>query len=140
MSNSPTAETDTPCNCPKPDSLPFAATEENVLKMKEWLLNRYASTFNKCTHQRLPMMSGPPIKLNMDPDAPPTAVHTPTHFQSLNKYCIRDTHHTLSPFQQARSIPPNRYQTLTNAWNEYHSVPVKEENKHLLTFTTEFNR
>ena len=72
MSNSPTAKTDTSCNFPKrvqpltkPDSLLMAVTEENAPKIKEWLLNRYASsTFNK----QLPIMSGLPIKLNMNPD------------------------------------------------------------------------
>ena len=48
-----------PCGCPShekppplPDKLPFPATEENVGKMKQWLLDRYASsTFNRCPHR-----------------------------------------------------------------------------------------
>ena len=189
-----------PCGCYKrqqpptrPKSLPFAPTDENIPKMREWLINRFSSsTFNKCTHQRLPMMSGPPIKLNINSNVKPSAVHTPApiplhwreavkrqldedvrlgviekvepntattwchraiwtrkpdgsprrvvDFQSLNKHCVRDTHHTIPPFQQARSIPPNTYRTVTDAWNGYHSVPVYSEDKHFLTFITEFGR
>ena len=73
-----------PCGCPrhslppeKPDSLPFAPTEENVDKMKLWLLNRFASsTFNRCPHQPLPMMKAEPIKIHIDPDATPKPVYT----------------------------------------------------------------
>ena len=46
--------------------------------MKEWLLSHYASsTFNKCPHQPLPGMTGPAIRLRVDPKATPKAVHTP---------------------------------------------------------------
>ena len=47
--------------------------------MKQWLLDEYApSTFNKCPHQRLPFMNNdPPMEVFIDPDATPTAVHTP---------------------------------------------------------------
>ena len=76
-----------PCGCllrqsppERPTELPFAAIEANNEKMKQWLLERYAaSTFNKCPHQPLPMMEGPPIKLNVDPTATPVAIHTPAH-------------------------------------------------------------
>ena len=73
-----------PCGCPThkkppphPDRLPFPATEENIPKMRQWLLDRYASsTFNRCPHQRLPLMDVPPIAIHIDPDATPTVVHT----------------------------------------------------------------
>ena len=188
------------CDCPKrqqapprPTELPFEPTEENTPRMRQWLLDRYAgSTFNRCPHQPLPMMSGPPIRIHMDPNAAPTVVHTPASipihwrekvkeqldadvalgviekvepnvpttwchraiwvrkpdgsprrvvdFQSLNKHCLRDTHHTVPPFQQARTIPHSTYRSVTDAWNGYHSVPVREEDRHLLTFITEFGR
>ena len=168
----------------RPDTLPFEPKEENTKKMKGWLLARFGdSTFNKCPHQTLPMMTGPPIKIHIDPTAIPVAVHTPAltpihwcdeikeqldtdvrlgvttwchraiwtrkpdggprrvvDLQSLNLHCIRDTHHTVPPFQQARTIPPDTFRTVTDAWNGYHSVPVCEENRHLLTFITEFGR
>lgn len=164
-----------PCGCAirskhptRPESLSFSPLPENTEKMKQWLINRYAaSTFNKCLHQSLPMMSGPPIKINIDKDAPPTAVHTPAtipihwrqevedqltrdvnlgviekvppntpstwyhraiwtrkpdgsprrvvDFQSLNRHCIRDTRHTIPPFQQAQTIPLSTYRTVTDA-------------------------
>ena len=55
--------------------LPFACILANNQKMREWLLNRYASfTFNKCTHQLLPEMTGPPLKIHIDLDAIPKAI------------------------------------------------------------------
>ena len=73
------------CKCPErekpretPTALPFAATEANRGKLEEWILNHYASsTFNVCEQQQLPMMTGPPLKLILDKDASPKAVHTP---------------------------------------------------------------
>lgn len=177
----------------RPTYLPFEATMENNGKMKQWLLDRFASsTFNKCPHHPLPMMTGPPIEINIDPLASPTVVHSPApipihwrdeikkqldddvnlgviekvepnspstwchraiwtrktdgsprrvvDYQSLNRHCTRDTHHTVPPFQQARMIPPNTYRSVTDAWNGYHSVPVRKEDRHLLTFITEFGR
>ena len=68
-SGDPHTGSESQCKCPKremppplPDRLPFECIPENNERMKEWLLNRYASsTFNKCTHQQLPAMDGPPL-------------------------------------------------------------------------------
>lgn len=79
---------DSSCNCPRrgeepppmPTSLPpgLQATEDNVPALKEWLLDYYGSTaFNVCEHQPLPMMKCEPLKLYVDPDAKPVAVHKP---------------------------------------------------------------
>ena len=65
------------CTCPKrekpppkPKTIPYPPTPENHEKIKSWILNRYrASTFNTCENQPLMRMSGPPLKLNLDPDA-----------------------------------------------------------------------
>jgi hypothetical protein len=75
-----------PCSCPVrelppagPVPLPCAATKENLPKMKQFLLDRFApSTFNVCEHQPLPLLKGsPPLELHVDPTARPIAVHTP---------------------------------------------------------------
>ena len=74
------------CGCPerslppgRPAKLPFPACPENAEKMKKWLGDRYASsTWNKCTHQVLKGVTGPPLKLHVDPDAKPKAVHVPS--------------------------------------------------------------
>ena len=34
----------------------------------------------------------------------------------------------------------NTYKTVTDAWNGYHSVPLREEDRHLSTFITTFGR
>ena len=71
------------------------------------------------------------------PDGSPRRV---VDFQALNKHCLRDIHHTVPPFQQSRVIPPSTYKSVTDAWNGYHSVPVCVEDRHLLTFITEFGQ
>ena len=190
----------TKCECPLREpppppstTLPFAPTEENVPKLKQFLLNRYkGSTFNTCTHQPLPLMTGPPLKLMIDESAKPVAHHTPipvplhfqeqvkadldrdvalgvlepvpvgdpvtwchrmvvcakkngkprrtVDFQPLNKFATRETHHTPSPFFQARSVPQNTKKTVFDAWNGYHSVPLCPEDYHLTTFITPWGR
>ena len=60
--------------------------------------------------------------------------------QPLNQHAIRETHHTQSPFHQARSVPPGTLKTVFDAWNGYHSVPLKREDQHLTTFITPWGR
>jgi len=60
--------------------------------------------------------------------------------QPLNSHAIRETHHTQSPFHQARSVPPGTLKTVFDAWNGYHSVPLEEDDKHLTTFITPWGR
>ena len=86
-SNQPHTDTsDTPiCDSPKrslpppiPTELPFSAISENREKLQQYLLDYYKlSTFNVCEHQPLPLMTGPPLRIMIDEDAEPIAVHTP---------------------------------------------------------------
>ena len=61
-------------------------------------------------------------------------------FQALNRHATRETHHTPSPFHQARSVPPGVKKTVLDAWNGYHSVPIRPEDRHLTTFITPWGR
>ena len=61
-------------------------------------------------------------------------------FQPLNKYATRETHHTQSPFVQARSVPNNTKKTVLDAWNGYHSVSLHEDDRHYTTFITPWGR
>ncbi|GFO32369.1 transposon ty3-i Gag-Pol polyprotein [Plakobranchus ocellatus] len=184
------------CHCPPrqtppplPTSLTVPATEENREKLERWLLDYYkSSTFNVCEHQKLPMMSGPPMRLIIDDDATPVAHHTPipvpihweekvkagldqdvrlgviepvpigtpvswchrmvvcakksdkprrtVDLQTLNHHTTRETHHTQSPFHQARMVPPNTRKTTFDAWNGYHSIALDPKDRHLTTFIT----
>jgi hypothetical protein len=188
------------CDCPqrsatpdRPKSLPFPPTPENNDKMREWLLDHYASsTFNTCPHRPLPCMSGPPIEIHMVEPAIPRACSTPApvplHWQKrvyedllrdealgviekvpygvpvswchrmvvtrkhdgtprrtvdlspLNKHCKRETFAAEAPFRLARRIPGQTWKTVTDAWNGYHSVPLRESDRHLTTFITPFGR
>ena len=58
----------------------------------------------------------------------------------LNKFCRRETHATESPFHLARRIPPNVWKSVCDAWNGYHSVPLRKCDRHLTTFITPFGR
>ena len=192
----PDSSISTDCQCPRrqlppppPVKLPFPPTEENIQKLERWLLDFYKnSTFNVCEHQALPMMSGPPLRLMIDPAATPVAKHKPipipihwqddvyagleqdcrlgviepvpvgtpvtwchrmvvcakksgkprrtVNLQALNDHAIRETHHTESPFHQARAVPSNTYKSVFDCWNGYHSIPLHEEDQHLTTFIT----
>ena len=173
----------------RPDQLPFEPCPENVPKMKQWLLKRYAnSTFNKCPHKPLPEMKGPPVKFHIDPKAVPVNLckpaPVPLHWQEqvldelnrdvalgvlervpygqptewcfrmvvtrkkdgsprrtvdlspLNKFCLREAHSSRSPFQLARSVPHHAHKSVFDAWNGYHSVPLREEDRRYTTFST----
>lgn len=173
----------------KPSNLPFSCTIDNRGDMKTWLLSQYASsTFNKCPHQLLPIMDGPPIQIHVDPRAKPVTLRKPApvplHWQEqvekdlqrdvaldvlervplgepttwcfrmvvtrkddgsprrtvdlspMNKHCEREIHTSKSPFNLARSVPDNSVKSVFDAWNGYHSVPLREEDRHLTTFTT----
>ena len=61
-------------------------------------------------------------------------------YQALNKFCSRETHHTMSPFHQATLFPANMKKTVTDAWNGYHSVAIHEEDRHYTTFITPWGR
>ena len=69
-----------PCGCPlRTDpppipKIPFPATEGNRSRLEKFILGYWASsTFNICPHQPSPYMSGPPMKLMIDPNAIPVA-------------------------------------------------------------------
>ena len=73
------------CGCPRrtsvpdpPAVLPFKPTEENVGKLKEYVLKYYAnSTMSMCAHQALPKAAGPPMEITSKEGVTPTAIHTP---------------------------------------------------------------
>ena len=83
------------CDCPVrtepppiPQSLPFPATEENIPKLRDWIIEKYSSSaFNCCENQKLPLVSETvPMSLYVDADARPVAHHkaypVPIHWQS----------------------------------------------------------
>ena len=180
---------------PMPTQLPpgLTATENNVPKLKQWLLDHYASSaFNTCEHQPLPMMKCEPLELHVDPQAKPVAIHkpgaVPIHWQEKvyqdlerdvqigvlekvspntpvtwcsrmvvtakadgtprrtvdlqpqNRHSVRQTHHVQSPFHLAVSVPQHKKKTVTDAWNGYHSVPIRKEDRHFTTFITPWGR
>ena len=61
-------------------------------------------------------------------------------FQPLNIHATRETHHTQSPFHQARSVPQGKKKTVFDAWNGYHSVPLHPKYRQYTTFITPWGR
>ena len=61
-------------------------------------------------------------------------------FQQLNKASLRQTHPVKTPFHQAMSIPPNTWRSCLDAYEGFHSIPIREEDRHLTTFVTEYGR
>ena len=61
-------------------------------------------------------------------------------FQHLNKASVRQTNPVKAPFLQATSIPPGTWKTCLDAWNGFHSIPLREEDTHLTTFVTPWGR
>ena len=61
-------------------------------------------------------------------------------FQSLNSHPTRESHHTQSPFHQARSVPHGKKKTVFDVWNGYHSVPLHPDDRHYTTFITPWGR
>ena len=56
----------------------------------------------------------------------------------LNKHCEREAYPSESPFHLARSVPPNSIKTVMDAWNGFHSLPIREEDRWLTTFITQW--
>ena len=61
---------------PKPKQLPFPATEANVPKLKQYILEKFeTSAFNKSSP--FPAMNTPPAHIHLKPEAIPVAHHVP---------------------------------------------------------------
>ena len=58
----------------------------------------------------------------------------------LNRFCRQESFYGEAPFILARRVPGNTWKTVTDAWNGYHSVPLRESDRHLTTFITPFGR
>ena len=56
------------------------------------------------------------------------------NFKALNDASVRQTHHTKPPIMLAMEVPANTKKSVLDVWNAFHSVPVKEEDRHKLTF------
>ena len=56
----------------------------------------------------------------------------------LNKHCQRETFPTESPFHLARSVPPHSIKSVFDAWNGFHSLPIRKEDRWLFTFITQW--
>ena len=55
-------------------------------------------------------------------------------FHPLKVHAARETHHTQLSFRQAHLVPHNK-KTVFHYWNKYHSVPLHEDDHHLITLT-----
>ena len=58
----------------------------------------------------------------------------------LNKFCKRETHNPEQLFHIVRRVPRDTWKTVVDAWNGYHSLPLRESDRHLTTFVTPIGR
>ena len=49
---------------------------------------------------------------------------------------VREVHATHAPFELAEAIPSRTWRTVSDAWNGFHGVPLKLEDRHLTNFIT----
>ena len=61
-------------------------------------------------------------------------------FQKLNSCCLRETHHTPTPFDMVSDVPPHSFKTVADAHWGFHQVELDEESRHLTTFITPWGR
>ena len=61
-------------------------------------------------------------------------------FSSLNDQSVRQCHPTAPPLQQATTVPKNTKKSTVDAWNGFHSVQIREEDRYLTTFLTPWGR
>ena len=61
-------------------------------------------------------------------------------FQRLNANCLRETHHTPSPFMLAMQIPPHQWKTVLDAVDGYHAIKLDEESQWITMFITQWGR
>ena len=57
-------------------------------------------------------------------------------YQRLNAQCLRETHHTASPFQLASQAPANTKKSVIDAVDGFHSVDLHPDSRPLTTFIT----
>ncbi|XP_066964375.1 uncharacterized protein [Macrobrachium rosenbergii] len=57
--------------------MPYPAMEENVQRLRDWLLQRFAKTTFNVSRNPLPMMKGAPHHIHLREGATPHACHTP---------------------------------------------------------------
>ena len=60
--------------------------------------------------------------------------------QKLNKATLRETHHTLSPFNLVSIVPARTRKTVIDTWIGYHTLPLSQTAKDVTTFITERGR
>ena len=58
--------------------------------------------------------------------------------QKLNAATMRETHHTLSPFNQVSIVPTWTKKTILDAWNRYHSLLISSVVLNTTMFMTEW--
>lgn len=54
----------------------------------------------------------------------------------MNKHCRRDVYASESPYHVFRRA--GTWKSVVDAWNGYHSIPLRETDKHLTTFIAPF--
>ncbi len=158
-----------PVRTPAPDPPKLDIKSYSVEELKQIILKHYRSlTFNTCTHQLPPMMHGLPLKLHVDPATKSHVCHTPApvpaHWDKqvradlerdvalgvlervepntpvtwCHRMVLQRKHN--GALQQALPIPHGALKSTNDALNGFHSLKLREEDKHYTTFITPYGR
>ena len=61
----------------RPSTIPYEATEENIINLENWLLETFSDTIFNTKQNPLPLMSGIPQHIHLADNAVPYAIHSP---------------------------------------------------------------
>ena len=110
------------CGCPArtevpplPTHIPIEKPEANRSSLHKWILNYYrTSAFNVCTHQLIPCLTGPEMRITTVEGAEPVAVHTPIpvpHYWKKNVKRKLDENCNLGVMQEVKPGTPVTWQS-----------------------------
>lgn len=61
----------------RPGRTPWKAVDSNIFRLKQWLLDAFGDTVFNTMQTPMPAMTGPPVKIHLEPGTTPYAIHTP---------------------------------------------------------------
>ena len=128
----------------KPDAIPFAARHTPVPVPHHWKA-AVKNSLDKDVERGIiaPVPIGTPVTWCSPMVVVSKSDGTPRRtidFQKLNAQCLRETHHTSSPFQLATQVPAQTKKYVLDAVDGFHSVQLDKESQPLTTFITEWGR
>ena len=122
-----------PFVCHKPNSVPIHWDDEFY---KE-LLNDQKKGVIEPVEYGVPVTHCYRVVLKRKPNG---SFRRTVDYSPLNQKCKRETHSIEAPIVVVRRVPRKTWKTVTDAADGYHSIPLRESDRHLTTFITTHGR